>query len=327
MPMDEVVETKLAGNAKLSALVKDAEGNLLGFVVDNPLGPDLNVDLHLLTIKNATAAQNNQLRKVVYDTYALGVKAVPAFTPLLECVAESATVVVHSDADWEGMRFVFVPVLQPNKPVTNFYANIQGNPLLPDSLHAFSFGGITHDVILEQQNKYYLGKDGRWYTTNPLELVSHELAHGCGKLQGWTQAAEGAYVRDLQSGKVPEYEIKAISFVNTTLLEPRGLPGRVPESYYQAKPESAAQGATAPLDADDIEKLRHGTIPAALKAYSQPVLNAVDIDEPQSRLSQALELAGVCEAPQSALIAERILENAATSSWATKAITLTELQR
>ena len=316
----EAIETVLIGNSTLSSPIKDGTGALVGFVIDNPKGPDLTVNLQQLSLKGATAEENNHLRQVVYDAYALGTKAVPAFTPLAECVADSATVIVHSDANWEGMRFVFVPVKEKEKPATNFIANIQGNPLLPDTSYTFNYNGVTQKVVLEQQNKHYLGKDGLWYDTNPLELITHELSHGCNKLQGWTQVGEQAYISDLKAGKVPDYEIKAINFVNTTLLEPRSLPGRDPEAYYSAKPDGALSGQDAPLDATGSEKLRHGAIPAELNGYSQPTLRPADGLNGKTKahqlerlggLSQALELAGLCTASQSAVIAQRIAENTA----------------
>lgn len=319
--MAEIVETMLIGHSTLTPPIADGSGAMLGFVIDNPSGPDLRVSLQQLTLKGATAEENNQLRQAVYDAYALGTKAVPAFTPLSECVAESATLIVHSDAEWEGMRFVFVPVKE--KSATGYYANIQGNPLLPDNRYDFSYNGVTQTVTLEQQNKNYLGKDGRWYITNPLELITHELAHGCNKLQGWSQAGEKAYVSDLKAGKVPDYEIKAINFVNTTLLEPRGLPGRNPETYYAAKPDGALQGQYIPLDAAGLEKLKHGPIPAELKQYTQPARmpEATDLQgksylnllHPCGDLSQALTLSGLCSESQSVVIAQRIRENAAMS--------------
>lgn len=318
--------TELVGNARVSPLQRDAEGMVTGFVIDNPRGPDLKVSLNGLLLEGATPAQINALRQVVYDAYVLGAMAVPAFTPLSECIAQSTTLIVHSDANWDGMRFKYVPIPHHPQGETQFFANVQGNPLLPDHESTFSFQGVVHKVVVEQQNKYYQGKDGRWYTTHPLELVMHELPHGCGKLQAWSSEDEAAYQQDLASGKVPMDEVRAVRFVNQTLLEPRGLPGRDPQSYYEVKPDGEVAVKVPALDAAALEKLRQGPVPDELQRFSRPGLKAIESgfqgryesNHPNglafASLGRALEKAGLCEAAQSDVIAQRIVEHTRLSA-------------
>jgi len=316
--MADWISTELVGNVHVAPLRRDAEGMATGFVIDNPRGPDLYVSVQGLQLEGASPAQNNALRQVVYEAYVLGARAVPAFTPLSECIAQSATLIVHSDANWDGMRFKYVPI--PNQPGVqggpSFFANVQGNPLLPDRISTFSFQGVEQKVVIEQQNKYYLGKDGRWYLTNPLELISHELVHGCGKLQGWSAQGESAYLQDMKSGKVPGDEVRAVQFVNQTLLEPLGQPGRDPQSYYRAKPDEALAVHAQTLDAEALERLRLGPIPVALAGFSIPERKQIEPDlqkrlelDPSNvaNLGHALESAGLCAASQSGLIARCIV--------------------
>ena len=117
--MAELGEMILLDNAKLSPLLKDGEGNIVEFTIANPNHTQLSVNLKELTLgdfetHNNTEREikqkvNNMIRQTVYDTYDLAAKAIPAFTPLSECLAKETSLIKHTDGNIEGFYFRFVP--------------------------------------------------------------------------------------------------------------------------------------------------------------------------------------------------------------------------
>ncbi|NOS94993.1 MAG: hypothetical protein HOP26_01045 [Methylotenera sp.] len=276
-----VNNTLLSGNAKVSEPMVDSHGLIKGFIIDNPKGFDLQVDLQHFLLNEENAEENKKLRQTIYDTYKLAAQSVPAFTPLAECVAQTSQHILHSEANKpEGVFSNIIYLENTLKTIDNNLAdtlpvvNIAGNPTLPDreiSVEVDTDAGHVKTIAkIEQQNKYYLGKDGLWYTTNPLEVITHEIAHACKDLQNLTKAGDFAYESSKKQGITPEDEKRVINFVNQVLLEPRGMSGRDLNSDTAVKPNNATVGNYAPLDAMGIERLKHAPIPNELKSYSQP---------------------------------------------------------
>ncbi len=292
---DQVVQvnnTILSGNSKVSEPIVDSQGLIKGFVIDNPKGADIQVDLQHFLLDGATAAENIKLQQSIYATYKYAAQSVPAFTPLMECVAHSSQHILHSEASKpEGVFSNIIYLKNTLKTASNHLAerlpviNIAGNPNLPDREISIEFdtdkGHFKTIAKVEQQNKYYLGKDGLWYITNPLEVITHEIAHACKDLQNLTKEGDFAYEASKKKGITPEDEKRVIDFVNQVLLQPRGMSGRDLNSDTAVKPESATLGKYVPLDSNGVEKLKHGPIPNELKLYSQP--KSVDLqNQPQT---------------------------------------------
>lgn len=278
---EKVYHTILVGNSSVSEPVMDSQGLIKGFVIDNPKGADIQVDLQHFLLERTATEENKKLRQTVYDAYKLAAESVPAFTPLAECVAESSQHIIHTEASKPEGVFSNIVYLKNALKTADGHApellaavNIAGNPNLPDREIPVEFdtdkGHFKTIAKIEQQNKYYLGKDTLWYTTNPLEVITHEVAHACKDLQNLTKEGDFAYESSKKKGITPEDEKRVISFVNQVLLQPRGMSGRDLNSDTAVKPESAAMGKYMPLDASGVEKLKHGPIPTELKLYSQP---------------------------------------------------------
>lgn len=282
--MAGLVETMLVNNSKLSPLVKDEDGNVIGFSIENPNHTHLSVDLKDLTLgdfethnsfeKALKLKVNNLIRQTIYDTYDLAAKAVPAFTPLSECLAKETSLIKHTNGDIEGFYFRFIPKEVKDNSQTGLVANIRGNPLLPSQEgYVKNKDGSTQHVINEQGIKYYMAKDGKWYPNDPLSLVVHEISHGCNDLMHWSKEKNKEFESFLSAKKVHVFETIAIDFVNRTINEPLGMPGRDPAAYYLTKPEGAPLGQYSPIGKKGMELLMQGEIPAELKHYSHPELN------------------------------------------------------
>lgn len=279
----KISNTNLVGNSKISEPEVNNHQWIDGFIINNPNGLNIQVNLQHFVIKDAADKENKALRQTIYDTYKLAAESVPAFTPLAECVAQSSQYIFHSDAGKpEGVFSNMIYLKNPlkiegnNLPERFPVVNISGNPELPDRKIPIEFdtdkGHIKTIAQIEQQNKYYLGKDGLWYTTNPLEVVVHEVAHACKDLQNLTTEGDLAYKTSKKQGITPEDEKRVIDFVNKILIEPRGMPGRDLNSDTAQKPNNAPLGKYAPLNGNGLENLKQGPIPDELKQYSVPKL-------------------------------------------------------
>lgn len=279
----KVSSTRLVGNSKVSEPKMGNHQWIDGFIISNPNSLNIQVNLQHFVIKNTTDEENKTLRQTIYNTYKLAAESVPAFTPLAECVAQSSQLIVHSEADKsEGVFSNIIYLKNTLKTASNNLSqylpvvNIAGNPNLPDRKIPIEFdtdkGRIKTIAKIEQQNKYYLGKDGLWYITNPLEVVMHEVAHACKDLQNLTAEGDLAYQTSKKQGITPEDEKRVIDFVNKVLIEPRDMPGRDLNSDTAQKPNNAPLGKYVPLNAKGLEKLKQGPIPDELKRYSDPKL-------------------------------------------------------
>lgn len=293
----QVNNTVLSGNAKVSEPIVDSQGLIKGFIIDNPKGPDVQVDLQHFLLNEENAEENKKLRQTIYDTYKLAAQSVPAFTPLAECLAQTSQHILHSEANKpEGVFSNIIYLKNALKTTDNNLldalpvVNIAGNPNLPDREISVEFdtdvGHVKTVVKVEQQNKYYLGEDGLWYTTNPLEVITHEIAHACKDLQNLTKAGDFAYESSKKQGITPEDEKRVINFVNQVLLQPRGMSGRDLSSDTAVKPNNATMGKYVPLDTVGVEWLKHAPIPIELKSYSQP--KVIDFNSQSKNNSHAV---------------------------------------
>lgn len=273
----------LVGNSMVSEPTIGRHQWIDGFVINNPNGLNVQVDLQHYFLNEASSEDNKRLKQNIYDTYKLASQSVPAFTPLIECVAQSSQYILHSEASKaEGVFSNLIYLKNPLKTADNnltehlVVVNIAGNPNLPDREIPIEIdtdkSHIKTIAKIEQQNKYYLGRDGLWYATNPLETVMHEIAHACKDLQNLTAEGDMAYETSKKQGITPEDEKRVIEFVNKVLIESRGMPGRDLNSDTAQKPNNAPLGKYIPLDEHGLEKLKRGPIPNELKQYSHPEL-------------------------------------------------------
>lgn len=250
---------KLSGTSKLSALQYDANsGEVLGFDVINPNHSLLHIDLHQYRKKAGDVMSNHALKLAVYELYQFLAENVPA-----------ATAVFESDAHTFPKGIVFNHADEPH--VASTFSYLKGGE--PDTKKPFV---ITGDLFLKGrayrglEDVFNKAQGGAWYASLPAEILLHEHVHASYELQDWKNQPVDGYQKDLDKRRVPERERLAISFVNEVLRKPIGQVIRDENDYFL--PGMPKNGMLKERVEMDINKLRMGAVPDALKHYSHPVL-------------------------------------------------------
>ncbi|PKO47056.1 MAG: hypothetical protein CVU29_03770 [Betaproteobacteria bacterium HGW-Betaproteobacteria-22] len=274
---------KLSGTTKLSALQYDKKsGEILGFDLINPDQSALHIDLREYRKKDGNVMSNHALKQAVYASYRFLVENVPAATAVFESNAHTfpkGIVFNHADDVHVASTFSY---LRNGEPDTKKPVFISGD--------------------LFQKNRVYRGledvfktaKGGAWYAYLPIEILLHEHVHASYELQDWKNQPVNTYQKDLDNRRVPERERLAIAFVNEVIRKPTGQMIRDENDYFlSGMPHDGMLKNRVQMD---VNKLRLGPIPDALKHYSHP--------KPEKSLDEVMQFY-----PPDALLTEMLAEN------------------